>query len=50
VDWLIIAARAAGQRVGVVAVIPSPFSGGAVLGDRIRMVSHFLDEGVSSAA
>jgi LAO/AO transport system kinase len=39
--------RAAGQRVGVVAVDPSsPFSGGAVLGDRIRMQGHFLDEGV----
>ena len=39
--------RAAGQRVGVVAVDPSsPFSGGAVLGDRIRMQTHFLDPGV----
>ena len=38
VDRLIGALRAAGQRVGVVAVDPSsPFSGGAVLGDRIRM-------------
>jgi LAO/AO transport system kinase len=33
--------------VGIVAVDPSsPFSGGAVLGDRIRMQSHFLDPGV----
>lgn len=47
VDRLIGALRAAGQRVGVVAVDPSsPFSGGAVLGDRIRMQSHFLDDGV----
>ena len=47
VDRLIGALRQAGQRVGVVAVDPSsPFSGGAVLGDRIRMQSHFLDEGV----
>jgi GTPase len=39
--------RAQGRRVGVVAVDPSsPFSGGAVLGDRIRMQSHFLDSGV----
>lgn len=46
-DALITAWRADGQRVGVVAVDPSsPFSGGAVLGDRIRMQSHFLDEGV----
>src|SRR3989454_1031816 len=35
--------RAAGHRVGIVAVDPtSPFSGGAVLGDRIRMQAHFL--------
>ncbi|HJQ83491.1 MAG TPA: methylmalonyl Co-A mutase-associated GTPase MeaB [Candidatus Binatia bacterium] len=39
--------RAREARVGVVAVDPtSPFSGGAVLGDRIRMQSHFLDPGV----
>jgi LAO/AO transport system kinase len=39
--------RAAGKRVGIVAVDPSsPFSGGAVLGDRIRMQGHFLDPGV----
>ena len=39
--------RAAGKRVGIVAVDPSsPFSGGAVLGDRIRMQGHFLDTGV----
>jgi LAO/AO transport system kinase len=47
VDALIGAARARGERVGVVAVDPSsPFSGGAVLGDRIRMQGHFLDDGV----
>ena len=39
--------RAAGQRVGVLAVDPSsPFSGGALLGDRVRMQDHALDRGV----
>jgi LAO/AO transport system kinase len=39
--------RAAGKTVGVVAVDPtSPFSGGAVLGDRIRMQEHNADSGV----
>src|SRR3989442_3589567 len=39
--------RAVERRVGIVAVDPSsPFSGGAVLGDRIRMQAHFLDPGV----
>jgi LAO/AO transport system kinase len=47
VDRLVGALRGRGERVGVLAVDPSsPFSGGAVLGDRIRMQSHFLDEGV----
>jgi LAO/AO transport system kinase len=47
VDRLIGAWRGLGQRVGVVAVDPSsPFSGGAVLGDRIRMQGHVLDDGV----
>ncbi len=47
VDRMIAHLRAAGKTVGVVAVDPSsPFSGGAVLGDRIRMQSHFLDDGV----
>ncbi len=47
VDRLIGLLRAAGQSVGVVAIDPSsPFSGGAVLGDRIRMQSHYLDSGV----
>lgn len=44
---LVSALRAAGKRVGVLAVDPSsPFSGGALLGDRIRMSEHALDEGV----
>ena len=39
--------RASGRRVGVLSVDPtSPFSGGAVLGDRIRLAEHFLDRGV----
>jgi LAO/AO transport system kinase len=44
VDALIAHYRAAGERVGVVCVDPtSPFSGGALLGDRIRMQRHALD-------
>jgi LAO/AO transport system kinase len=44
---LIGALRASGRRVGVIAVDPSsPFSGGALLGDRIRMQDHAGDEGV----
>jgi LAO/AO transport system kinase len=47
VDALITSYRKAGKRVGVVAVDPSsPFSGGAILGDRIRMQRHATDEGV----
>lgn len=47
VDVLIERYRAQGKRVGVVAVDPtSPFSGGAILGDRIRMQRHATDEGV----
>ncbi len=39
--------RAKGFSVGIIAADPtSPFSGGAVLGDRIRMQEHFLDEKV----
>src|SRR5205085_3741574 len=39
--------RAAGKTVGVVAVDPtSPFTGGAILGDRIRMQDHALEAGV----
>src|SRR5262249_5146086 len=44
---LIAAARAADIRVGVLAVDPSsPYSGGAILGDRIRMQAHALDADV----
>lgn len=47
VDKLIKNFRSQGKRVGVVAIDPSsPFSGGAVLGDRIRMQDHNADEGV----
>lgn len=39
--------RRSGKRVGVLAVDPSsPFSGGALLGDRVRMQDHALDAGV----
>jgi len=44
---LIALYRARGHKVGVVCVDPSsPFSGGAILGDRIRMAEHALDDGV----
>jgi LAO/AO transport system kinase len=44
VDRLVSIARAAGRRVGVVAVDPaSPFSGGAILGDRVRMGAPLTD-------
>ncbi len=44
---LVRALRAGGESVGVLAVDPSsPFSGGALLGDRIRMQDHALDPGV----
>jgi LAO/AO transport system kinase len=47
VDALIAFYRKLGKRVGVIAVDPSsPFSGGAILGDRIRMNRHATDEGV----
>ncbi len=46
-DRMIQYLRREGKTVGVVAVDPtSPFSGGAILGDRIRMQRHALDEGV----
>lgn len=46
-DQLIIRWRAGGHRVGVIAVDPSsPFSGGAILGDRVRMQRHTGDDGV----
>jgi LAO/AO transport system kinase len=44
---LVAAYRAEGLTVGVLAVDPSsPFTGGALLGDRVRMQRHALDEGV----
>jgi LAO/AO transport system kinase len=44
---LVAAYRALDRRVGVLAVDPSsPFSGGALLGDRVRMQDHFTDRGV----
>ena len=47
VDRLIAEVRQAGLKVGVIAVDPtSPFSGGAVLGDRVRMNAHAADAGV----
>jgi LAO/AO transport system kinase len=47
VDRLITALRRGGSTVGVLAIDPtSPFSGGAVLGDRLRMASHAADSGV----
>ena len=47
VDRLIGELRRAGRTVGVVAVDPtSPFTGGAILGDRVRMQSHVADAGV----
>ena len=46
-DRLITEARADGSLVGVLAIDPSsPYSGGAILGDRIRMQGHALDDGV----
>jgi LAO/AO transport system kinase len=47
VNALIASWRAQGATVAVLAVDPSsPFSGGALLGDRVRMQEHVLDEGV----
>ena len=47
VDRLVAHVRAGGLTVGVIAVDPtSPFSGGAILGDRIRLGSHVGDAGV----
>jgi LAO/AO transport system kinase len=47
VDRLTSRLRAEGERVAIIAVDPSsPFTGGAVLGDRIRMQTHTLDENV----
>ncbi|MGH9386823.1 MAG: methylmalonyl Co-A mutase-associated GTPase MeaB [Vicinamibacterales bacterium] len=47
VDRMIAETRKAGETVGVIAVDPSsPFTGGAILGDRVRMQAHAQDEGV----
>src|SRR5919198_398078 len=47
VDKLALLYRARGERVGIICVDPSsPFSGGAILGDRIRMQTLGLDPGV----
>lgn len=47
VESLITELRKQGRRVGVIAVDPtSPFTGGALLGDRVRMQKHTLDPGV----
>ncbi|GAB3048006.1 methylmalonyl Co-A mutase-associated GTPase MeaB [Virgibacillus ainsalahensis] len=47
VNRLITHIRNEGKTVAVIAVDPtSPFSGGALLGDRVRMNEHFTDEGV----
>lgn len=47
VDKLTAELRARGLTIGIIAVDPtSPFSGGAILGDRIRMQQHSTDDGV----
>jgi LAO/AO transport system kinase len=47
VDTLIQEYRPQGKKVGIVAVDPtSPFSGGAILADRVRMSRHYNDQGV----
>jgi LAO/AO transport system kinase len=47
VDRLTAVLRKQGLTVGIIAADPtSPFSGGAILGDRIRMQQHYLDSGV----
>ena len=47
IDQLVTGIRASGDRVAVVAVDPSsPFSGGSILGDRVRMQGHATDTGV----
>ncbi|MEW5900026.1 MAG: methylmalonyl Co-A mutase-associated GTPase MeaB, partial [Acidobacteriota bacterium] len=47
VDQMIGCLRAKGRKIGIVAVDPSsPFSGGAILGDRIRMMRHSIDRDV----
>lgn len=47
IDAIIAKERSIGKRIGVLAIDPSsPFSGGALLGDRIRMSQHASDPGV----
>ena len=47
VDALAAQFRARRQTAGIIAIDPtSPFTGGAILGDRIRMASHSMDEGI----
>ncbi len=47
VDQIVTKYREHNQTVGILAVDPtSPFTGGAILGDRVRMQKHFLDDGV----
>lgn len=47
IDRLVGVLRGEGSTVGLICVDPSsPITGGAVLGDRIRMEQHYLDEGV----
>ncbi len=47
VDRLATHYRSAGKTIGIIAVDPtSPFTGGAILGDRIRMQGHASDEGI----
>ncbi|HTA88853.1 MAG TPA: methylmalonyl Co-A mutase-associated GTPase MeaB [Polyangiaceae bacterium] len=47
VSGMVTQFRALGKRVGVLAIDPSsPFTGGAILGDRVRMQRHFGDPGV----
>lgn len=47
VDRLTAGVRARGQSVGVLAIDPtSPYTGGAILGDRVRMQAHAADDGV----
>ncbi len=47
VDQMLVHLRKKGKTVGVIAVDPtSPFSGGAILGDRIRMQRHTNDKGI----
>lgn len=47
VDSLVRHYRSIGLRVGIICVDPtSPFTGGAILGDRVRMQDHYLDPGV----